>query len=77
MVQAIKGMLDVLGLLQLLQSLNASRKTGVLPLDCPDIFQADVALHHGRIVHAVSGVLELFRTLVFLPARLLGGARRA
>ena len=26
---------------------------------------------------AVSGVLELFRTLVFLPARLLGGARRA
>jgi hypothetical protein len=26
---------------------------------------------------AVSGVLELFKTLVFLPSRLLGGARRA
>jgi hypothetical protein len=26
---------------------------------------------------AVSGVLEFFRTLVFLPARLLGGARKA
>ncbi len=26
---------------------------------------------------AVSGVLEFFRALVFLPARLLGGARKA
>lgn len=58
MAQAIKGTLDMLGLLELLQALNASGKTGVLHLDCPDTYSAAIVVDRGRIVHAASGVLE-------------------